>query len=93
MSTNEMRKFNIKELRDVKEGVWIVSVDGDEWLLKSDLILLHRSNRNRRNNLSMHRQCEVKSFYHAMKYIKSHSERLFKKPTKQSRIEFLFTLI
>ena len=93
MSKHEMTKYKIKEIRDVKDGTWLVSIDGDEWLLKSDLTLQHRDNRNSRGNVTLHHQCSVKSFYHCLKYIARHTEKYISPKRKVSRMEYLFSII
>ena len=92
MSNQQMMKYNIKSIKEVKNSILICSLDGDEWLLKEDNTLLHRSNRNKRGNVSFHYQCKVKGFYHCLSYIKSHTYKLTQ-PKKLDRLSYLFTLI
>lgn len=91
MPKHILDKYNLKSCRKVAEGLLIVSNDLDEWLIK-DTILLHRDNRNKRGNISFHRQCTIKSNTHALRYISSHSKR-YSKPPRQTRLEKLFELI
>lgn len=93
MSNHEMRKYNIKSYREVKEGLLISSIDGDEWLLKADNTLLHIDNRRSDNKVQFHHQCTVKSLHHCLCYIKSHSQRLIKPNKRMDRISYLFSII
>ena len=93
MSNRQMMKYNIKSIKETNAGLLICSTDSDEWLLKEDNTLLHRSNRNKRGNIAFHYQCKVKGLYHCMAYIKSHTYKLTQPKRKLDRMSYLFSLI
>lgn len=93
MSKQEMAKYKIKEIREFNGDKLIISVDGDEWLLKPSLELQHRDNRNSRGNVTFHFQLRVKSFQHCLNYIARHTEKYIAPRRKVSRLEYLFSII
>lgn len=92
MSNQAMKKYHIKSIKNMKECVLITDTSGDEWRLVG-ASLFHLNNRNRRGNMEYHFQCNVKSFYHAIGYIKSHSQKYIIPKKRINRLDYLFSLI
>lgn len=92
MSNHEMRKYNIKSIRETNAGLLICSMDNDEWLLKEST-LLHRDSRNKRGNVSFHFQRNTKSLYDALDYIKWHTQKYTNPKPRVDRMSYLFSLI
>lgn len=92
MSKNYLKRNNIKEVREMKDGViFIIDNACHEWVLKGTT-LFHMDNRRCDGKAQYHRQREVDNIYHAIKYISNHTKKYLSKP-KTSRMEYLFSLI
>lgn len=90
MSNSKMRSFNIRKIVQHKKYTRIISIDGQEWLVK-DLTLYHLDCRNSRGNVSWHKQRDIKSFTDALSYIKNHTYKF--KSTRLSSVDKMFSLI
>lgn len=95
MSDRELfNRFNVRRMDRFPSYIMLVDTTGDSWFVKGNT-LYHRDNRRRDNKEQFHRQCEVKSFYHALNYIKSHSQK-YTSPRvnkREQRLNSLFDLI
>lgn len=94
MSNQKMREFNIKSVRSMKDCTLISDTSGDEWRIVGTS-LYHLNNRSKRGNMEYHFQCKVKSFYHCLGYIKSHSQKYItpKSNSREIRMNYLFSII
>lgn len=93
MSQETLDKYNIKEIRTMKDGIlFIVDNSCHEWVLKGN-ILFHMDNKRSDGKSHYHRQREVRNKMDAIKYIAGHSHRLTTIHKKQCKMERLFAMI
>lgn len=90
MSNKQLRRYNITNMVVYNEITRMIDTAGDSWYFKNNT-LYHNDNRNKRGNVTYHFQCKVKSFSHALGYIKGHSMKLYR--PRKCRMEMLFDMI